>query len=82
MMYVSAIDDGTVKIIDTDTNRVYPTSIELTPGFGAPQGIAYDPDHLRMYVTRFSVPLDPSIVDIVDTTTDILSLCIDARATH
>jgi YVTN family beta-propeller protein len=72
LMYVSAVDGDTVRVIDTDTNMVDPTAIELTPGFGDPQGIAYDPDHLRMYVTRDSPPSDPPIVDIIDTRTDTL----------
>jgi YVTN family beta-propeller protein len=71
MMYVATFD-GTVKIIDTDTNTVDPTSIDLTPGFRIPQGIAYDPDHQRMYVTRSGEQSDGSIVDIIDTTTNTL----------
>jgi len=73
MIYVSSSDGNVVKIVDTDTNTVNPTPISLTAGFGQPLDIEYDPDHQRMYVTRAnSPPTDPSIVDIIDTTTNAL----------
>ena len=77
-LYVSVFDrtqdEGVVKIINPNTNQVSNT-IALTEGYGRPFGIACDPDHMRMYVNRLGSligPVDNSIVDIIDTTTNTL----------
>lgn len=66
MMYVSA-GDRTVKVIDTDNNMVI-TSIPVTAG-NLGTGIAYDPDHQRMYVPTLGSGFR---VDIIDTTNNML----------
>ena len=77
-LYVSVFDrtqdEGVIKVINPNTNQVSNT-IALTEGYGRPSGIAYDPDHQRMYVNRqgsFDNPQANSIVDIIDTTTNTL----------
>lgn len=67
-------DTGVVKTINPDTNQVSDT-IALTEGYGKAFGIAYDSDHMRMYVNRIGSVFGPvvnPIVDIIDTTTNTL----------
>lgn len=60
-MYVTNQGDGTVSVIDTNTNTVDPTPITVGTG---PLGIAYDSDNNRMYVAN-----------TVDNTVSIVNLC-------
>lgn len=55
MMYVAVSSCACIKMIDTDDNTIDPIPISLPHGHGTPWGVAYDPDHQRMYVTRLGV---------------------------
>ncbi len=70
-MYVTNLGSNTVSVIDTtqnppvqiDTNGIVGDGITpITVGNG-PWGVAYDPDHQRMYVTNF----DDDTVSVIDT---------------
>ena len=58
------IDTTTNKVIDTNPNtpQIYPIKVG-----NLPFGIAYDPEHKRMYMTNF---VDNGTVSVIDTTTN------------
>jgi YVTN family beta-propeller protein len=64
-MYVTNFgSQGTVSVIDTKTNTVQGTPVQVGK---APFGIAHDPVHERMYVTNFG---SQGTVSVIDTNTN------------